>query len=221
MTAHCGQCRPYTGMSPCVPRSLRDECRSCARHSPHLPADPTDRPATVLVDASTVSPAYSLCPLWFPSMPQNAKTDPRRMTARNLAYRENRKRRLLAKAATKSGWSVKDFGGASESFSADAARMLADGRLFRAPSNGGYRYFTTLTLVKEFEEAKRTAPRGRPAGAGTRQCAGFGVDDKAYTPPGVEIQRAPTPRGRYEVDGPIVGGFVSDWQTKRGSHSQA
>lgn len=136
---------------------------------------------------------------------------------RYVALRLAREARLLAKAATPAGWSVKDFGGSSEALSADAARMLADGRLFRAPSNGGYRYFTTLTLVKAFEESKRTAPRGRPAGAGTRNCADFGVDDKATIPPGVQVQYAPRPRGRFEVDGKVIGGFVTEWLTLRGA----
>ncbi len=39
---------------------------------------------------------------------------------------------------------------------------------------------------------------------------------KAIVPAGVVIQRAPTPPGRYEVQGPVIGGWASEWATLRG-----
>ena len=34
-------------------------------------------------------------------------------------------------------------------------------------------------------------------------------------PAHVQVQRAPTPRGRFQVDGPVIGGFLTDWHTLR------
>lgn len=43
-------------------------------------------------------------------------------------------------------------------------------------------------------------------------------NESVFIPPHVQVQRIPSPKGRYEVDGPIVGGFLSDWHTKRGQN---
>lgn len=40
--------------------------------------------------------------------------------------------------------------------------------------------------------------------------------ESVFIPPHVQVQKIPSPKGRYEVDGPIVGGFLSDWHSKRG-----
>jgi len=139
------------------------------------------------------------------------------MNSRQLAQRADRERRIMERAATPGGWGVKDFGGASETLSADAKRMTADGRLIPVDSCGGHRYFASQDLARAFEARKRAVPRGRPAGPGTKSGAQFKTSDKAYIPDHVQIQRIPSPPGRYAVAGPIVGGFMSDWLTKRGA----
>jgi len=86
--------------------------------------------------------------------------------------------------------------------------------LFPTPSNGGWRYFTTTSLRDAFVMAKKKKC-GRPAGMGTSNCAPWSANAKAHVPAHVKVQRVPTPPGRYEVKGPVVGGFMAEWRALR------
>lgn len=146
----------------------------------------------------------------------------RSMQPRYVAMREERQKRILTKASTPEGWGLKDFTGShSDTLGNDAKRLVAEGKLFAASISCGHRYFATVELRKAFLAKKQNAPRGRPAGAGTKTAATFKPNAEVVTPAHVQIQYAPKPRGRYEVVGPIVGGFMDDWRTKRGERAAA
>ncbi|MDO9313379.1 MAG: hypothetical protein Q7T97_02400 [Burkholderiaceae bacterium] len=114
------------------------------------------------------------------------------------------------------------------------SRMHTRGQLIRVQTSAlGYTYFTTQELADEcppFDGVTRRKPRQRAASIPasfrfTNQPPNHEATKErnrkawaakpAIIPAHVQIQRAPTPKGRYEVDGPIIGGFVSEWRALR------
>ena len=119
------------------------------------------------------------------------------------------------------------------------ARLYAEKRIYRVRMPAYSQYFMTQEQANNFsaqietrvvEKAQRTYPkRAKAIPASFRYTAarkrGHEHTKEAsraewnrtpmHIPPGVEIQRAPKPRGRYEVSGPIVGGFLTEWHTLR------
>lgn len=119
------------------------------------------------------------------------------------------------------------------------ARLYAEKRIYRVRMPAYSQYFMTQEQANKFseqietrvvEKAQRTYPkRAKAAPASFRYTAarkrGHEHTKEAsraewnrtpmHIPPGVEIQYAPKPRGRYEVSEPIVGGFVSEWRALR------
>lgn len=60
MTYHPG--RPMPDLPPCAPTQASEQCFSCVRHNPSIPADPMLRKRTVLLDASVVTRG-GVCPM--------------------------------------------------------------------------------------------------------------------------------------------------------------
>lgn len=105
------------------------------------------------------------------------------------------------------------------------------GELFRVRAHRkGFVYFSTKELADAFEasRAKNQPQKGSAIPASFRllnQPIAHTVtkesrmtawrNKKTIIPDHVQIQRYPTPPGRYEVTGPIVGGFLSEWRALR------
>ena len=79
----------------------------------------------------------------------------------------------------------------------------------------------TLGELFKFKDGRRTFYFGTVEARDAFAAAFVKPRDKVVTPPDVRIQYAPTPLGRYEVTGPISGGFMDDWHTKRGTRAAA
>lgn len=60
--------KPRIGTDPCSPTLKRGQCVSCARLSPALPADPEQRPRTLLLDGS-FAVLNGTCTLFIPHIP--------------------------------------------------------------------------------------------------------------------------------------------------------
>lgn len=99
-------------------------------------------------------------------------------------------------------------------------RLVTLGELFKFKDGRRTFYFGTVEARDAFAAAF-LKPLPARAAVGTKKGPAFAANAKVVIPPHVRIQYAPTPLGRYEVTGPVIGGFMTDWHTKRGTRAAA
>lgn len=109
--------------------------------------------------------------------------------------------------------------------------LVAQGDLVRVPTGKSFRYFATQELADAFAAKLKkeeqngglhipttfrfTEKRKKDYEKTKQESRAEWMKKPAHIPAHVQIQYAPKPRGRYEVSGPIVGGFVSEWRALR------